>query len=132
METLGKFEAEELRKYWPHEEKDFTPWLAKNIDELAKVIKVDSIEVVNIEFPVGKYFADIVGKINNGQENINVVVENQLEKSDHDHLGKIITYASGLDSNFIIWICKEVEDEHRAAIDWLNKNTIDTISFFLM
>jgi hypothetical protein len=77
-------------------------------------------------------FADIVGKISNGQENINIVVENQLEKSDHKHLGQILTYASGVDSKIIIWICKEVEDEHRAAIDWLNKNTIDDVSFFLI
>ena len=132
MEKLGKIEMEELRVCWPHEEYDFTPWLAENIDELAKVIGVDSIEIIGTEIPVGKYSADIVGKIDNGHETINIVIENQLEKSDHDHLGKIITYASGLNSKFIVWICKEVEDEHRAAIDWLNENINDGIFFFLI
>ena len=132
MEKLGKLEMGELRECWPHEEKDFTPWLAENIDELARAIGVDTIEVVATEQDVGKYFADIVGRINNGQESIDVVIENQLEKSDHGHLGQIITYASGLNSKCIIWICKEVEDEHRAAIDWLNEHTDEDISFFLI
>jgi hypothetical protein len=132
MKELGKFTAEDPRNCWPHEEKDFTPWLKEHIDELAGALNLDSIEVMDTEFRVGKYFADIAGKVNYGEETITIVIENQLEKSDHDHLGKLITYASGLDAKLIVWICKEVEDEHRAAVDWLNEKTNGDISFFLV
>jgi hypothetical protein len=132
MDKLGKFKAEDLRNYWPNEARDFTPWLVEHIDELADAIHVDLIEVINTNVSVGKYFADILGKIKNGPQPIKVVIENQLEKSDHDHLGKILTYAAGVDAKLIIWICKEAEDEHRAAVDWLNENTDIDISLFLI
>lgn len=134
MKELGKFEKVELREVWENEPEDFSPWVVDNIGELAKAINVDfdSIKIEETETRVGKYWADITGKFNNGTETANIVIENQLTKSDHDHLGKIITYASGLDAKLVIWICKDAEDEHRAAVDWLNKNTKGDVSFFLI
>lgn len=129
MKKLGRLEKVELRDYWADEAKDFTPWLAKeeNIDELSNTIGID-IEVEDTEVFVGNYRADIVGRdISNNQK---VVIENQLEKSNHEHLGKIITYASGIGATTIIWICNSITDEHRQSIDWLNENTIEDIKFF--
>jgi len=83
MAEFGKFEMEDLRNCWTNEAKNFTPWLVKNIKELAKVIGIDSIEVVEKEFRVGKYFCDIVGKAKKGREDVDIVIENQLEISDH-------------------------------------------------
>lgn len=99
----------------------------KNIEELSNIIGVD-LEVEGTEIFIGNYKADIIAKdISN---NKNVIIENQLEKTNHDHLGKIITYASGINASIIIWISKEVTEEHRKAIDWLNENTGEDISFF--
>ena len=131
MKTLGKLEKVDLRDYWADEAKDFTPWLAKenNIEELSNTIGID-IEVEATEVFIGNFKADIVGRdISNNQK---IIVENQLEKSNHDHLGKIITYASGIGASTIIWICSSITDEHRQAIDWLNENTNDEINFFAL
>lgn len=76
---------------------------------------------------VGAYRCDLVGKDEVTGEK--VIIENQLEASNHDHLGKIITYASGLDANVIVWIVKEAREEHRSAIEWLNNNTATNINF---
>ena len=85
------------------------------------------IEVEDTEVFIGSYRADIVAR---DGENRKVIIENQLSKTDHKHLGQIITYASGIDAQIMIWICKEVTDEHRQAIDWLNEVTIGDIAFF--
>lgn len=126
---LGKFQKIELRDYWADEAKYFTPWLAKeeNIDELSEAIGID-IEVEGTEVFIGNYKADIIGRdISNNKK---IIIENHLEKSNHDHLGKIITYASGIDASVVIWICSNITDEHRQAIDWLNENTNENINFF--
>jgi len=126
---LGKLEKVDLRNYWADEARDFTPWLAKdnNIEILSSTIGVD-IEVEGTDVAIGNYKADIVGRdISNNQK---VIIENQLEKSNHDHLGKIITYSSGIEASTVIWICSSITDEHRQAIDWLNENTIEGINFF--
>lgn len=131
MENLGRLQKVELRNFWADEARDFTPWLAKeeNIEELCNTIGID-IEIEATEVYIGSFKADIVGRdISNNQK---VIIENQLEKSNHDHLGKIITYASGLGASVIIWICNTITDEHRQAIDWLNENTIDEINFFAL
>lgn len=131
MKTLGKLQKVELRDYWADEARDFTPWLAKeeNIEELSNTIGID-IEIEDTEVFIGNYKADIVGRdISNNQK---IIIENQLEKSNHDHLGKIITYSSGIGASTIIWICSSITDEHRQAIDWLNENTIEDINFFAL
>ncbi|NLT51434.1 MAG: DUF4268 domain-containing protein [Ignavibacteria bacterium] len=131
MKTLGKLQKVELRDYWADEAREFTPWLAKeeNIEELSNTIGID-IEIEDTEVFIGNYKADIVGRdISNNQK---IIIENQLEKSNHDHLGKIITYSSGIGASTIIWICNSITDEHRQAIDWLNENTIEEINFFAL
>lgn len=128
---LGKFQKVELRDFWADEARDFTPWLVKedNIQQLSETIGID-IEIEKTEVYIGNYKADMLGRdISNNQK---IIIENQLEKSNHDHLGKILTYASGIGASVIIWICSTITDEHRQAIDWLNENTNDDISFFAL
>jgi murein DD-endopeptidase MepM/ murein hydrolase activator NlpD len=127
--ALGKFEQLELRDYWPDEARDFTPWLAstENMEELSNIIGID-LEVEGTEVYIGSFKADIIAQdISNDRT---VIIENQLEKTNHDHLGKLITYASGVNASIVIWICKTVTEEHRRAIDWLNENTSPDIAFF--
>lgn len=126
---LGRLETVELRNYWKDEARDFTPWLAEddNINLLGETVGME-LEVQEKEAKVGSFSADILCKDINTERC--VVIENQLEKTDHDHLGKVITYCSGLDAYTAIWIAKTFDEEHRAAIDWLNSITDDNYNFF--
>ena len=128
---LGKLEEVDIRELWKHEQYDFSEWLFKeeNIEMLSDEIGLTLTEI-NKEVFVGFYRCDLVAK--DETTGIKVIIENQLEATNHDHLGKIITYASGLDANFVIWIVKEAREEHRSAIEWLNNKTTKDISFFLM
>lgn len=125
---LGKLTyIEDLRTIWKHEEKEFTPWLAQNISLLGESLGLD-LEVISVEHGVGAFSLDILAK---DTSNGNVVaIENQLEITDHTHLGQILTYASGVDAKTIVWISKEVREEHRKAIDWLNQITSEETEFF--
>ena len=128
---LGKLEAVDIRKVWPHEQYDFSKWLAteENIKELGDALNLSLTDVETEKF-VGNYHCDILCKDEiTGKM---VLIENQLEPTNHDHLGKIITYASGLDAAVVVWIVASARDEHASAIEWLNKHTDDEISFFLM
>jgi hypothetical protein len=126
---LGKIESIELRDIWKHEAMDFTNWLAlpENIKLLSDEIGLE-LQVLKTEANVGSYSADILAEESNTGKK--VIIENQLEITNHDHLGKIITYASGLEANYIIWIFKEIRDEHRRAIDWLNEVTDEELNIF--
>lgn len=115
------------RKMWANEQLDFTPWLVEHIDELADIIGLD-LEVVGREVSVGPYSADILAK--DISSNDYVVIENQLEKTNHDHLGKSITYASALNAKTIIWIATDFTEEHKKAFDWLNDNTNEDLAFW--
>ena len=128
---LGKLEEVDIRKVWPHEQYDFSKWLAteENIKELGDALNLSLTDVETEKF-VGNYRCDILCKDEiTGKM---VLIENQLEPTNHDHLGKIITYASGLDAAVVVWIVASARDEHASAIEWLNKHTDDEISFFLM
>lgn len=127
--TLGKIKKLDVRKIWKNEASDFTPWLAsdENISELAKTIGFE-LEVDQIEASVGPYSADILAK-DTGTGKY-VIIENQLGKTNHDHLGKAITYGSVLDAGTIIWIATEFTEEHHRALDWLNDYTSDELSFY--
>ncbi len=128
---LGKLEEVDIRKVWPHEQYDFSKWLAteENIRELGDALNLSLTDVETEKF-VGNYRCDILCKDEiTGKM---VLIENQLEPTNHDHLGKIITYASGLDAAVVVWIVASARDEHASAIEWLNKHTDDEISFFLM
>ena len=128
---LGKLTEVNVRDLWKHEQYDFSAWLAKeeNITELGDVIGLNLVDV-NTEFYVGSYRCDLVAK--DETTGIKVIIENQLEATNHDHLGKIITYASGLDAKVVVWVVKEAREEHRSAIEWLNNNTLSDIAFFLI
>ena len=117
----------DLRAIWPHEARDFTPWLAENLIFLSKPLDMD-FELAATEKLVGDFRADIVchDRINNTR----VVIENQLDQSNHQHLGKVLTYAAGLDAATIIWIAEKFRPEHREALNWLNRNTPAALRFF--
>lgn len=126
---LGTLEKIDLRTFWKREDTDFTPWLAEedNIQLLSETIGIE-LEVQGQEESVGPFSADILCK-----DTINdhyVLIENQLERTNHTHLGQLMTYAAGLDAVTIIWIAQKFTEEHRAALDWLNRITNDTFTFF--
>ena len=131
MANIGKLKEVDVRDLWKHEQYDFSKWLAKdeNIEYLNEILGLTLVAVDN-EVYVGPYRCDLVAK--DETSGITVIVENQLEGTNHDHLGKIITYASGLDAKVIVWIVKDAKEEHRAAIEWLNNNTSTDINFFLI
>ena len=126
---LSKLEKVDLREVWKHESLDFTNWLAKpeNLESLSDEIGID-ISLIQTEASVGNFNVDILAEEENTGRKI--VIENQLESTDHDHLGKIITYASGFDAEIIVWIVKSVRDEHKQAVDWLNEHTDSNINIF--
>jgi hypothetical protein len=124
---LGTLEHLEPRTLWAHEAHDFTPWLAGNLNLLAEALGLD-LEYVQAEAAVGSFNADITAR-DTGRDR-QVIIENQLEPTDHGHLGQLITYAAGLDAAVIVWISPEVREEHRQAIDWLNRHTSEKIEFF--
>jgi hypothetical protein len=126
---LGKLTKVDLREIWKNEEYGFSNWLAEgeNLAQLSDEIGIP-ITLLEKEAGVGKYSADILAEEEGTGHKI--IIENQLEKTDHEHLGKIITYAAGHDARIVIWIFKDIGEEHRNAIDWLNENTGDDRLFF--
>lgn len=128
---LGKLKEVDIRTVWKHEQYDFSKWLSlePNIKELSDTLNL-SLTDVETEKTVGNYRCDLLCK--DEITGKNVLIENQLEPSNHDHLGKIITYASGLDAAVIIWIVQSAREEHSSAIEWLNKHTDNEVSFFLL
>lgn len=132
MDKLGKIiRITDLRSVWPHEAKDFTKWLAQedNLALLSDTIDIE-LEFEERESSVGSFNVDILAK--EIGTNRRVIIENQLEDTNHDHLGKLITYASGKGAEVIIWVVKRARDEHRQAIEWLNQHTDSNIGFFLL
>src|SRR5258708_4475707 len=128
---LGKLEKGDLRKGWLHEAIAFTNGsaLVENLKLLSDEIGID-IKLLQTEAQVGKFIADMLAEEENTGRK--VIIENQLEPTNHDHLGKIITYASGYDAEIIIWIVESTREEHVRAIDWLNEHTDEDIDFFLI
>ncbi|MEI6291931.1 MAG: DUF4268 domain-containing protein, partial [Chloroflexota bacterium] len=116
-----------IREIWPHEAQNFTPWLAENIGSLSEAVGMD-LELIQQEANVGDFSLDILVK--DLGSNHNVIIENQFGNSDHDHLGKLITYASGYAAHKIIWISEFIRDEHKAAMQWLNEHTDRETQFF--
>lgn len=128
--NLGRLEKVELRDVWKTEAQDFTPWLAReeNLAQLADAINFDALELEAVEKDVGPFRADILCK--DTDDNSWVLIENQVERTDHTHLGQLLTYAAGLNTVTIVWIAQRFTDEHRAALDWLNEVTSEEIKFF--
>lgn len=127
---LGRLAAIDLRAVWKSEPYSFTPWLAQpeNLAMLAEALGLPGLELVATEQRVSEFSVDIVARIS-GSDDL-VAIENQLERSDHLHLGQCITYAAGTDSKAVVWIARELAEGHRAALDWLNRKTTDDIAFF--
>ena len=131
MVQLGTLEkVKDLRKVWKHEALDFTKWLAEeeNLELLGREVGID-MELIGTEVRTGSFPTDILALDSNTEDKI--IIENQLGTTDHNHLGKVITYASGHDAKTIIWVVKDVREEHRRAVDWLNEHTDDEINIFL-
>ena len=126
---LSRLQPIELRKVWGDEAKNFTPWLAQaeNLELLGETLGLE-LELVGTEKAVGDFRADILCK--NVEDNTYVLIENQLEQTDHNHLGQILTYAAGLDASMAIWIAREFREEHRAALDRLNEITNERLQCF--
>ena len=124
---LATIDKVDLRKVWENEAADFTPWLGENLTALGEALGLD-LELKTQEAPVGGFSLDVLAHELN--TNRPVIIENQLETTDHDHLGKLITYASGYDANVVIWITREFKDEHRQALDWLNQRSGEDTEFF--
>ena len=128
---LGRLSRVEPREVWPNEAAHFTPWLAsdENIGILSDALGLE-LEVEAVERAVGPFRADILCK--DAGSDTWVLVENQLEASDHRHLGQILTYASGLDAFTVVWIATTIREEHRATLDWLNEITSSDVRFFAL
>jgi hypothetical protein len=129
--ALGRLEKVDLRQVWTSEATGFTPWLAlpENISLLAETIGMD-LEVEAQEKEVGPFRADILCKETTTGDW--VLIENQLERTDHTHLGQLLTYAAGLKAVTIVWVAKQFSEEHRAALDWLNEITPEKFRFFAL
>jgi RecB family endonuclease NucS len=114
---IAKLDKVDLRELWRHEALDFTKWLAEpdNLELLSDEIGI-GIELVQTEANVGRYNVDILAQEENTGKKI--IIENQLESTDHAHLGQLITYAAGLEAEYIIWLVREARDEHQQAVDW--------------
>jgi hypothetical protein len=125
---LSKLERVPLREAWKHEANDFTPWLAEedNLNTLADALGLPDLELVATEHWVGEFKLDILCTSGDDQ----VIIENQLEKTNHTHLGQILTYAAGTGAKKVIWVAESFRPEHVAALDFLNQNTTEELSFF--
>lgn len=114
------------RDVWTSEAGDFTPWLAENLDVLADELGM-SLTLVAAEVPVGEFRLDIQAQTPDGGV---VIVENQLERTDHGHLGQLLVYAAGLESSAVVWIAPQFREDHRRTLDWLNERTDTRVDFF--
>lgn len=124
---IARLQTGDVRAAWPHEARSFTPWLFDNLEELGQVVGM-RLEPVEAEAAVDRFAADILAR-NTIDDNL-VLIENQLEESDHTHLGQIMTYLAGLGANTVIWVATEFRESHLSALEWLNEHTNDDFSFF--
>jgi hypothetical protein len=124
---FGSLDDVALTDAWAHEARDFTPWLAANLERLGKSLGL-ALELSDTEVAVESFYADILARdLNDGSL---VLIENQFQQSDHTHLGQILTYLAGLQARKVVWIAPKFREPHLSAIRWLNEHTEDTFSFF--
>ena len=127
MPNFSELKRIPLREKWNHEASDFTPWLAENIQALGDALGMD-LAVIDREAPVGNFYLDLLARDLGSSKT--VVIENQYNQTNHEHLGKLLTYAGGSDASTVIWISEEIQDEHRQALEWLNQRTDTETQFF--
>jgi hypothetical protein len=123
---LGRLQHVDPRAVWKNEAHDLTPWLLENLDVLGVALGTEIIPSQR-EAQVGDFKLDILGEDSAGRP---VIIENQLEPTDHGHLGQLLVYASGLEAAVVVWVTPRFRDEHRRALDWLNERTDDNVHFF--
>ena len=126
MVEIGKLERVSLREVWPHEQYDFTTWLQDNLDVLNDYLPFE-LDSAEREASAGAFNVDLVAEDSDSKI---VVIENQLGQTDHDHLGKVITYLSALDAERAIWICAKPRPEHTKAVAWLNDSSSAEVYLF--
>ena len=129
---LGSFEQVPVREAWPAEDANFTPWLAnaENMSQLGDALNL-SLEVETVEQFVGAFRADIIARVVDEYEDHRVIIENQFGRTDHGHLGQLLTYLAGIEgAKTVVWIAERIQQDHRAAVEWLNANTTEAFSFF--
>ena len=124
---LGELEEVDVRAVFAHDGDGFSNWLAANLDRLAKELGISGLRDVGRDIGVGSFTVDILAQTDKGRR---VAITNQLEPSDHMHLGQVVTFAAGLDLSAVIWITTKVTEEHRAVLDWLNSHSDDDVRFF--
>lgn len=124
---FGELVDVDARRAWQMEARVFTPWLAGNLDRLSAALGI-TLVLERAEARVGRYSADILAR--NALDGTAVLIENQLEPSDHTHLGQVLTYLTGLDAQSIVWVAPVFRDEHLSALRWLNENTVEPFAFF--
>jgi hypothetical protein len=127
QDTFGRLVDVPARQAWAHEALGFTPWLADNLDRLSEAIGIP-LELTGREVGVGRYSADIIAR--NPIDDEIVLIENQLEWSDHTHLGQLLTYLAGTTAKVVIWLAPAFREEHLSAIRWLNQHSQEEFSFF--
>lgn len=127
MKELGSIKRIDPREVWKHEARDFTPWLKDNTSRLSEVLGLD-LDLVETEVAAGPFAIDLLAKdVTSGHW---VVIENQLESTDHTHLGQLLTYGAAKAANIFVWISPEFREEHQLALAWLNEQTPEGVSFF--
>ena len=124
---FGRLERASVRKAWPHEARDFTPWLAENLDRLSTELGINDLELEGTEVTVGPYRADIVARI--PEDDSRVLIESQLEHANLQHLGQVLAYLAGLEARIVIWVATGFDESHLSAIRWLNDHTTDPFAF---
>ena len=129
-QNLGTLEEVNLREIWPHEANDFTPWLAENLGLLGDALGLQ-LKLAGTEYPCGgrfgNYRLDILAKTEDGEK---VAIENQLEWTDHDHLGQVLTYAASCEAEYVVWVARHFMAGHRTALDWLNRLNPEKVWFY--
>ncbi len=125
---LGRLERADVREAWRNEAHNFTPWLSKNLDRLSAELGIDDLELEGTEVNVGPYRADIFARI--PQDGSGVLIENQLERANLQHLGQLLAYLAGLEAKIVIWVATGFDEAHLSAIRWLNDHTADPFAFF--
>ena len=124
---LGELRNVNVRKVWAHEAINFTPWLSENLDKLADKLGVN-LELEGTEVQVGRYRADIVAHV--PENGARVLIENQIEDANLQHLGQVLAYLAGLEAKIVVWVATGFDDAHLSAIRWLNEHTPDPFAFF--
>lgn len=118
----------DLRAAWENEARDFTPWLADNLDLMSRELGIEKLELEGKEVQVGPFRADIVARI--PQDDARVLIENQLEDANLQHLGQVLAYLAGLEAQIVVWVARGFHEAHLSAIRWLNEHTVDPFAFF--